>query len=313
MSFLLFALLNTAFIIAISPLFMGMIKKTKAFLQGRQGPSLVQPYFNLLKLFKKETVYSNRASAIMRLTPYVNIAFILVASLSIPLVFIPGPVAGIGNVILFLYLLAMAKFFMALGGLDAGSTFGGMGSSREMTISAIVEPVVIIAFAALALVMKTINLHEMFGMAIGQSLILDPAILLTSVSFFIILIIETSRIPVDNPETHLELTMIHEAMLLEYSGPDLALMEISHAVKQTLLMAIPLSLLAPWGLEAEPGWPGVPLAMLAFLAKGALLAVAVGVTESVFAKFRLFRLPGLFMLAFFFSFSTILFELLSWI
>jgi formate hydrogenlyase subunit 4 len=311
MTFVLYAVLNTAFIILISPLFMSLIKKTKAFTQGREGPPLLQTYFILAKLLKKETVYSNNASLIMRITPYVNIVFMLVASLFVPLVFIPAPVAGIGNIILFLYLLAMAKFFTALAGLDAGSTFGGMGSSREMTFSAIVEPVIIVIFTALGLVLKTINIHEMFTVALGGRLIIDPAILLTSVSLFIILLVETSRIPVDNPETHLELTMIHEAMVLEYSGPNLALMETAHAVKQTLLMAIPLSLLAPWGLATTPGWLTIPLAMGAFLAKGALLAVVVGLVESLFAKYRLFRLPSLFMLAFFFSFSTILFELLS--
>jgi formate hydrogenlyase subunit 4 len=311
MSFVLYAVLNTAFVILISPLFMSLIKKTKALTQGREGPPLFQTYFMLAKLLKKETVYSSNASLIMRITPYVNIIFMLVASLFIPLVFIPPPVAGIGNIILFLYLLAMAKFFTALAGLDAGSTFGGMGSSREMTFSAIVEPVIIVIFTALGLVLKTINIHEMFTIALADRLIINPAILLTSVSLFIILLVETSRIPVDNPETHLELTMIHEAMVLEYSGPNLALMETAHAVKQTLLMAIPLSLLMPWGLATTPGWLTVPLAMGAFLLKGSLLAIIVGLVESLFAKYRLFRLPSLFMLAFFFSFSTILFELLS--
>ena len=154
MNFFAYILLNTVFIVLISPLFISLIKKVKAFTQGRQGPPLFQTYFMLFKLLKKERVYSANSSLIMRITPYIEITFILVASLCVPVVFIPQSVAGIGNLILFLYLMAVAKFFMALAGLDAGSTFGGMGSSREMTLSAIIEPVVIVAFAALGLSFK---------------------------------------------------------------------------------------------------------------------------------------------------------------
>ena len=177
--------------------------------------------------------------------------------------------------------------------------------------SAVIEPVIIIVFAALGLLLKTTNLYQMFATSLQSSLLINPSTLLISLSLFIVLIVESSRIPVDNPETHLELTMIHEAMLLEYSGPDLAMMEISHAVKQTLLMTVLINVLFPWGLTAKPTMLSVSISIVAFIAKGALLATAVGIFESLFAKSRLFRLPNLFMLAFFFSFSTILFELLK--
>ena len=311
MAFLIYALLNTIFVILISPLFVSLIKKVKAYMQRRQGPQLLQTYYSLLKLLRKERVYSSNTSLIIRITPYINVVCIIVASLFVPVVFIPGMTAGFGNVILFLYLLVCAKFFMALAGLDAGSTFGGMGSSREMTFSAVIEPVIIIVFAALGLLLQTTNLYQMFTTSLQSSLLINPSTLLISLSLFIILIVETSRIPVDNPETHLELTMIHEAMLLEYSGPDLAMMEMSHAVKQTLLMAVLINVLFPWGLTASPNVLSVPVSIIAFMAKGVVLAMAVGVFESLFAKSRLFRLPNLFMLAFFFSFSTILFELLK--
>jgi formate hydrogenlyase subunit 4 len=311
MSFIIYALLNTTFVILISPLFVSLIKKVKAYTQGRQGPPLLQTYYSLLKLLKKETVYSDNTSLIIRITPYINIVCVIVASLSVPIVYIPGMVGGFGNIILFLYLLVFAKFFMALAGLDAGSAFGGMGSSREMTVSAVIEPVIIIVFAALGLLLKTTNLYEMFRTSLQSSLFINPSTLLISLSLFIILIVETARIPVDNPETHLELTMIHEAMILEYSGPNLALMEMSHAVKQTILMAVLINILIPWGLTSAPSVLTVSISIITFIAKGAILAVAVGVFESMFAKSRLFRLPNLFMLAFFFSFSTILFELLK--
>ncbi len=307
MTSILFILLNTLFVLAVSPLFISLIKKVKAFCQRRQGPPLLQTYYNLAKLLKKETVYSSNSSFIMRVTPYINMSVILTASLAVPLLFIPRSMAGVGNVLLVLYLFAFAKFFMALGGLDAGSTFGGMGSSREMALSAAFEPTVIIVFAALAYVLKTLDLHQMFAQSGSNLLMLEhPSLFLTGLSLFIILIVETARIPMDNPETHLELTMVHEAMILEQSGKNLALMEWSHAVKQTLLMAVLLNVLLPSGLSVS--LVGIPAAALIFLCKGVALSVVVGVFESMMAKYRLFRLPGLFMVALFFSFLTIIVE-----
>lgn len=307
----LYLVLNTGFVLLVSPLFISLVKKAKAYSQGRRGPPLFQTYYLLSKLLKKETVYSSTSSLVMRITPYLNITFMLAASLFVPLLFIPPPVPGIGNVFFFLYLMVAAKFFMALAGLDAGSTFGGMGSSREMTVSAVIEPVVIIVMATLAFVFHTMNLHEMFAQSLGTSLVANPSVLLISISLFIILIVETSRVPVDNPETHLELTMIHEAMILEMSGPNLALMELSHAIKQTLLMGLLINILAPWGLALDQGFVSIGRAAVLFVVKGAMLAIVVGLFESSLAKMRLFRLPGLFMQAFFFAFITVLFELLT--
>ncbi len=220
LDFVLYLVINTLVVIAVSPLFVSLIKKVKAWTQGRQGPSVFQTYFTLIKLLKKEVIYSPNSSRIMRVTPLVTMAAILVAALFVPLVFVPEPVGGIGNIILFLYLLALARFFMALAGLDAGSSFGGMGSSREMSISAIIEPTTIIVFAALAFVFKTLNIFDMFALTAATGSPATSTLILIGISLFIILIVETSRIPVDNPETHLELTMIHEGMILEQSGQE---------------------------------------------------------------------------------------------
>jgi formate hydrogenlyase subunit 4 len=304
-NYLLYAVLNTAFIILISPLFMGIVKIVKARAQGRIGPPLYQPYYNLLKLAQKERVYSKRASAITRMTPYVNITLILTASLCVPLAFAPVNSGGIGNIILFLYILALARFYMAVAGLDAGSTFGGMGSSREMSVSSVIEPITIIVFAALAFSLGTTDLHQMFQKTSQEMTILNPALILISIPLFIILIVETARVPVDNPETHLELTMIHETMLLEYTGRDLALMELSHAIKQTMLMAVLINILVPWGYATEYTAYAIALGMLLFLLKGLFLAAFIGVFESSMAKTRLFGLPTLFIVAFFLSILTI--------
>lgn len=309
-AFIFYGIMNAAFAIAVSPLFMGIIKKTKALSQGRKGPPVFQQYYNIAKLLKKESVYSGNSSRIMSAAPMLNIAALLTAALFVPLFFIPPQTDLAGNIILFLYLLALAKFFMALSGLDAGSAFGGMGSSREMSLSAVIEPVTIIVFAGLAFVLKTSNIIEMFRQAaFGFGVLsVDAALFPILIALFIVLIAETARVPVDNPETHLELTMIHEAMILEQSGKNLCLMELSHAIKQTLLMAIIINIFAPFGIAMHLGAAAIIAAMAAFLAKGAFLSIAVGIFESSFAKLRLFRLPNYFMIAFFLALLTILFE-----
>jgi formate hydrogenlyase subunit 4 len=309
--FIFYIFFNAFFVILISPFFNSLIKKVKAFCQRRKGPSLFQTYYNLIKLMKKEVVYSATSSSIMRVTPYLNFAVLIVASICVPTVWIPSSEGLFGNIILFLYLLALAKFFMALAGLDAGSAFGSMGSSREMTISAVFEPVIIIVFAALAFVLKTTDIYRMFAnSAISSMPFFDPLKVLIAISIFIILFVENSRIPVDNPETHLELTMIHEAMLLENSGKNLALMELSQAIKQTLIMAILINLIFPYGLITAFSIGGILIGAFLFFVKASIVSIIVAVVESSIAKSRLFRLPKLFMMAFFFSFLTILFEVL---
>jgi formate hydrogenlyase subunit 4 len=309
--FILYLAINTVVVLATAPLFVSLIKKVKAWTQGRQGPSVFQTYYTLKKLLKKEVIYASASSRITRVTPLVNMAAMLVAALFVPLVFVPEPVGGIGNIILFLYLLALAKFFMALAGLDAGSSFGGMGSSREMSISAIIEPTTIIVFAALAFVFKTLNIFDMFALSAASGTLTTPILILVGISLFIILMVETSRIPVDNPETHLELTMIHEGMLLEQSGRNLALMELSAAVKLTILMALLVNLILPFGLATTLGVAGLCFAAVLFVVKGAILAGIIGLFESSMAKMRFFQLTSLFAMAFFFSALIIIIEVFS--
>ncbi|MBI4014825.1 MAG: NADH-quinone oxidoreductase subunit H [Candidatus Aenigmarchaeota archaeon] len=306
MTLVIFGALNIIAVLLLSPLFMTIIKKAKAYAQRRKGPPLLQGYYTFLKLLRKEVVYSRNSSWIMRVTPYINMAAMLVATLFVPIAFIPEP-TGYGNIILFLYMLALPKFFMALSGLDAGSTFGGMGSSREMTISSVIEPIMVLVFAALVFSLKTLDITEMFSVAAGSGILeINTALLPLSIAMFIMLITETARIPVDNPETHLELTMVHEAMILEQSGRNLALMELSHAVKQTLLMAFLINIFMPWGIATALDAAGVAISIASFALKGALLAAVIGIFESSMAKSRLFRLPAVFALAFFLSLLTML-------
>lgn len=301
--------INLALILLVSPLFMTLIKKVKARAQRRTGPPLLQGYYQLIKLFRKEVVYSEYAGFISRIAPYASFAILLTAALMVPVVWIPDEAPMAGNIIVFLYLLAFARFLVALLGLDAGSTFGGMGSSREMSLSAVIEPTTIVVFAAMAYVMGTLSIHEMFRHAVSIPPA-GPTILLLSVSLIILIIVETGRIPVDNPETHLELTMIHEGMLLDTSGRNLALIELSNAVKQTLLMALLINILLPFGLVQTLTIPALIAGVLLFLAKGTGLCIIIGLIESSVAKMRFFRIPGLFMMAFFFSVLTIFSEVM---
>lgn len=308
---IIYGILNVLFVLLVSPLFISLIKKVKAFVQRRKGPSILQAYYNLAKLFKKETLYSKNSSWIMKATPLINIAALVVASLFVPMLYVPQPTDIVGNIILFIYLLALARFFMALSGLDAGSTFGGMGSSREMAISALIEPITIVVFAALSFVFKTVNIPDMFRSALASTAIIDPIMILIALSIFILIIVESSRVPVDNPETHLELTMIHEAMILEQSGKNLALMELSSAMKQTLLMALLINTLIPWGLTQELTVPALLISFAVFLVKMVVLAVVIGLFESACVKSRLFRLPAFFALALFLALITIILEVFA--
>jgi len=306
-----YGVLNMLFVLFISPLFISLIKIVKAHAQKRRGPPILQTYRNLAKLLKKETVYSTNSSWIIRVTPLVNVAAVLTASLFVPLLILPQPNNLVGNIVLFLYLLAMAKFFMALSGLDAGSTFGGMGSSREMAISALIEPIIIVVFAALAFAFRTINLPDMFRGALASNVLVNPVLVLISASIFIVIIVESARVPVDNPETHLELTMIHEAMVLEQSGKNLAMMELSSAMKQLLLMGVLINILVPWGLTSDFTAPAILISLAAFVLKAVVLAVIIGLFESSCAKSRFFRLPGLFAIALFLSIVTLIIEVFA--
>ena len=286
-----------------APLLVGVLRTLKARLVGRRGPRPWQPYADLRKLLGKEAVVSTTASWVFRATPFVLVATILVSALIVPVLVARPPLAFAGNIILLVYLFMLATFFLALAGLDAGSAFGGMGASREVAVAALAEPTIIVAVLALALRADTIDLGrivERFGRE--PWLAANPAHLLAFAAFFIVMLAETGRLPVDNPATHLELTMIHEAMVLEYSGRYLALVEWAAAMKFFLFMTLLANLFVPWGLASSAGPGSILLGLTALGGKLAVLTVAVAVLETSVAKLRLFRVPellaGSFALAF---------------
>ena len=290
---------QTALLLLLAPLLSGLIRNWKAKLQNRRGPRVWQLYFDLAKFWRKDMVISEHASWIFSFTPYVMFLTALAAGLMLPMVTAQAPLGLFGGVLALVGLLALGRFFLALGGLDPASAFGGMGSSREMTIAAIAEPAMMLAIFTLAIAAGSTSLSQIVMASQGPGWkFLDPSHALAFTAMFIVLLAETGRIPVDNPATHLELTMIHEAMLLEYSGRYLALIEWGASIKQLVLMAILVNIFLPVGLAADGSAAALGLGLAVFLGKILLLSAAVVLVETVNAKLRLFRVPDLLSAAF---------------
>lgn len=296
---ILVILVQGVLILLLAPLVSGVIKKLKATLQMRRGPGILQPWYDVIKLLRKGMVISEHASWIFHATPYILFLTTLVVGLLVPLVSAQVPLSFLGGVLAVIYLLALGRFFLALAGLDTASAFGGMGSSREMTLSAIAEPAMMLSIFTVAIAAGSTSLSEMTRVATSQEWrFLSPSQILAFAALFIVLIAETGRIPVDNPATHLELTMIHEAMILEYSGPYLALVEWAASIKQLVLMTLLINVFFPFGLATD--WTPVSIAVSLgfFLGKLLVLSVAVVLVETTNAKLRLFRVPDLLSIAF---------------
>ncbi|NLX46641.1 MAG: formate hydrogenlyase [Euryarchaeota archaeon] len=295
---MLTSMVQALLVLALSPLFTGLIRRSKAYFQGRQGASVLQPYRDLAKLFRKDSVLSHDASWIMTITPYVCMTAVIAAALMVP--FITDSSLGfVGDLIVVVYLFGTMRFFMALAGLDAGSSFGGMGSSREMTVSAIVEPTILLSIFTMALISGTTDLSGISrNLATSGLDLVRPALFLALAAFFISTLAENARVPVDNPSTHLELTMIHEAMVLEHSGKHLALMEWSSMTKLLLYAVIMANVFLPWGIATDLTAIGLATGIVAMSLKLLLFGLAIALVESSMAKLRLFRLPNLLTVSF---------------
>ncbi len=296
------SLLQLLLVLGSAPLVGGIIKKTKARFQRRRGASVLQPYFDLGKLLKKEVVVSSTASWLFHVTPYLVLASTLVIVLLVPTVVTPVPLHWVGDIITVIYLFALGRFFVALVGLDTGSAFGGIGSSREMSIASIIEPAMMLAIFTAAVTAGSTNLSVIVGrLSTTPASMMNPAHLLAFSGLFIVTLAETGRVPVDNPATHLELTMIHEAMILEYSGRYLAFIEWASQIKLVIFLALLSNMFFPFGMATTLSPWAVILGSVAFFVKIIVLAVIVAVVESTNAKLRLFRVPELLMVAFILS------------
>ena len=287
-------------LLGISPFLVGLIRKVKARLQCRRGAGVFQPYADIAKLFRKQPVVSSTTSWIFTATPYILFASTLSAGLLVPTFASLTPMNFTGGVIALVYLLALGTFFLILAGLDAGSAFGGMGSSREALVASLTEPAMILSIFAVALTAGSTNLSTIVHKtALLEGVATDPAPhLMALAALCIVAIAETGRVPVDNPATHLELTMIHEAMVLEYSGRYLALIEWAAAMKLVVFLSLIANLFAPWGIATTLTPAAIGIGLVAYTLKIAGLAVLIGILESMIAKLRLFRVTELLGTAF---------------
>ncbi len=281
------------------PLVSGIIRRTKAILQNRRGASIFQPYFDLAKLMRKEVVIPTSSTWVFRIAPHISFGSTLVIGLLVPTVFAPVPFHWIGDIITIIYLFALGRFFVALAGLDTGTAFGGLGSSREMSVASIIEPAMMLAIFTAAVTAGSTDLSIIVSrLSTNPGSLVHPSHMLAFVGLFIVTIAETGRIPVDNPTTHLELTMIHEAMILEYSGRYLALIEWASQMKLLIFLVLLANMFLPVGMATTMSPLALLVGTLALIPKVALLAVAVALIETVNAKLRLFRVPDLLMVAF---------------
>ncbi len=280
----------------IAPFFTGVIRKMKARVQHRVGSSVIQPYYDLIKLFKKDLVVSETASWIYNLAPYVYFISSVAAISCLPVVHGLTGFSFYTDLLIIVYLFVAGRIFMALAGLDTGSTFGGMGSSRELLVSALVEPalfIVIITVSARAEVAST-NVPAIYEFLAGNTeTAFTPMNILLSASMLMILIAESSRIPVDDPSTHLELTMVHEAMVLEYSGRHLAFIEMGSYIKQLVFMTFMANILIPVGFNVG----NIFLEFGIYLVKVLVITILVGVVELNTVKFRLYSIPNFAVIA----------------
>jgi formate hydrogenlyase subunit 4 len=284
--------LQMLLVLLTAPLLIGFIRKVKARLLRRRGPPLLQPYRDLIRLLRKEVVLAEHASWLFRAAPYMIFAATWVAAALVP-TFARGLVfSWSADLIAIIALLGSARFFLALAGMDIGTSFGGIGSSREAMIATLAEPALIMIVFTLALIAGSTQLSTIAGIMLSPEVGLRVSLGLALIALIVVAIAENARIPVDNPATHLELTMVHEAMVLEYSGRHLAVIELAAALKLLLYVSLIACVFAPWGM-ASPGAGAAAYAIgiAAYAGKLALGGFALAVFETAVAKMRVFRVP----------------------
>ncbi|EEW25644.1 respiratory chain complex I subunit 1 family protein [Rhodobacter ferrooxidans] len=282
-------------VVALAPLLLGLVRKVKARLMRRRGASLIQPYRDLLRLMRKQVVLADNASWLFRVAPYLIFAATWVAAALVPTFATGLHFSWTADLIAIVALLGSARFFLALAGMDVGTSFGGIGSSREMMISSLAEPAMMLTVFSLALVAGSTQLSTVAEYMASPAVGLRVSLGMALVALVIVALAENARIPVDNPSTHLELTMVHEAMVLEYSGRHLAMIEIAAALKLLLYISLIGCIFLPWGLvnsDSGAGLSAYLVAMALYGGKLALGGVVLAIFETSIAKMRVFRVPN---------------------
>ena len=286
-------------VLALSPLLTGLVRKVKARLVRRQGPPLIQPYRDLWRLMRKEVVLAENASWLFRVAPYLIFAGAWVAAALVPTFATGLMFSWSADLIAIVALLGASRFFLALAGMDVGTSFGGIGSSREVMIASLAEPAMLMIIFALALLAGSTQLSTVAGYMLSSNVGLRVTLALALVALIMVAIAENARIPVDNPATHLELTMVHEAMVLEYSGRHLAVIELASFLKLLLYVSLIGCVFLPWGLApAGAPWQSHLVGIAAYVAKLALAGGLLALFETAIAKMRVFRVPAFLSAAF---------------
>ena len=295
----LFVLLQTALLLALAPLWNGIVSALKARLQMRRGAPVLQRYRDLARLARKETVLSKDASPLARVAPYAVLGAAVAICTWTPVLSTHAGLGFAGDLVMTVALFAFMRVLLALLALEAGTTFGGMAASRHLALSALAEPALMIAVFTLAIAARSTDLARISAAIVATpNAWISPSHLLALTAMWIVVVSETGRVPVDNPATHLELTMIHEGLVLDVSGHHLALLEWAAAVRQLLLLTLVANLFLPWGIAESLAPAALGVALLAWCAKLLLFAIVIAVTESVTAKMRLFRVPEFLGMAF---------------
>lgn len=306
--------IQTFVILGLAPMSVGLTRFFKARLQGRHGAVPWLPYITFATLLKKENVISSSSSWMLRVAPYAVLGSSIFLALALPLVGQGGVLAELSNFILVAAVLALGSAFLVMAGLDVGSAFGGMGASREMTIASLLESTIILTFSAFALATGTSTIDGMLAGATSASVMLAsaPYLSLSIVALILIALAENARYPVDNPATHLELTMVHEAMILDYSGPYLAMMEYASTLKLTIFALLVANFILPWPLlETSSSGLDVLEVLGATMIKLVVVMLAVAVLESTIAKMRFYRVQEFLTGAFFMALTGLVLALLS--
>jgi formate hydrogenlyase subunit 4 len=276
------------------PLLIGLMRKVRSHLEGRAGPPIHQPLLDLRKLFTKQRIRPGYASWVFGAGPVALVATAVVAVAISPLATTHPPLGQSADFFAVVFVLLLGSVALALAALDTGTSFGGMGASRAMTIGALAEPALLVAILALSIPAHTSNLPALVRLGlVHPQMIASPERILALSAFVVVILAESGRLPVDNPSTHLELTMIHEAMVLEYAGPDLALVTLGEAMRLTLLLGLLVNLSVPWGVASGSGPIAIVVGLAALAGKVAVAGVAIATFEVFTAKMRLFRLPEL--------------------
>ncbi|HEY5994780.1 MAG TPA: NADH-quinone oxidoreductase subunit H, partial [Gallionellaceae bacterium] len=289
---ILFQLAQLLLVVLLAPLLTGWVNQCQAWLQNRSGAGVLQPYRVLRKLFHKDAVIAHNASPLFRATPYIVFGCMWLAAAIIPIIAVDLPFSQAADVIALVGVFALARMFIALAAMDIGTAFGSLGARREMLVSFLAEPALLMVLFTASLISHSTQLPRIVEtLAFDHQFMLYPSLAFAGLAFVIVLLAENARIPVDNPSTHLELTMIHEAMILEYSARHLALIEWASSLKLFAYVSIGIALFLPQGIAEVGNWAGLPLAIVLLLLKLLLAGAGLAVLETVMAKMRIFRAP----------------------